>query len=239
MRLLLPFERPKAIQCLGRPKFLGSCELLQPIHPQFLHSGSPTSTAYTQEHTWNKLTWNKLHQNAFESLKNILTSNSVMAHFDPRAPIHLRVDASPVGLGAILTQAHGDETRPVAYASRTLTPIEMRYSQTEREALAVDWGCEKFHLYLYGTTFDIYTGHKPLEIICGPTSKPPARIERWGLRLQPYKFRVMYSPGIGNPADVLSRLPLASTTTNNRNTVKNASNMLLRMPLLKRCLLVP
>jgi hypothetical protein len=59
----------------------------------------------------------------------------------------------------ILTQTHGDETRPVAYASRTLTAVERRYSQTERDALAVVWGCERFHLYLYGTTFDIYTGH--------------------------------------------------------------------------------
>ena len=143
-----------------------------------------------------------------------------MAHFDPSAPTQLRVDASPFGLGAILTQSHGDETRPVPYASRTLTAVERRYSQTEREALAVVWGCERFHLYLYGTTFDIYTDHKPLEIIYSPTSKPPARIERWGLRLQPYKFSVKYSPGIGNPADVLSRLPLPNATTNTRNTAE-------------------
>ncbi|CAB3992802.1 Retrovirus-related Pol poly from transposon, partial [Paramuricea clavata] len=148
------------------------------------------------------------------------TSNSVMAHFDPSAHTQFRVDASPFGLGAILTQTHGDETRPVAYASRTLTAVEKRYSQTEREALAVLWGCERFHLYLYGTTFDIYTDHKPLEIIYSPTSKPPARIERWGLRLQPYKFCVKYSPGIGNPANVLSRLPLPNATTNTRNTAE-------------------
>ena len=143
-----------------------------------------------------------------------------MAHFDPSAPTQLRVDASPFGLGAILTQTHGDETRPVAYASRTLTAVERRYSQTEREALAVVWGCVRFHLYLYGTTFEIYTDHKPLEIIYSPTSKPPARIERWGLRLQPHIFCVKYSPGIGNPADVLSRLPLANATTNTRNTAE-------------------
>ena len=172
---------------------------------QLTHKGAP-------------FTWTKLHQNAFESLQKTLTSNSVMAHFDPSAPTQLRVDASPFGLGAILTETHGDETRPVAYASRTLTAVKRRYSQNEREAWAVVWGCEWFHLYLYGTTFDIYTDHKPLEIIYSPTSKPPARIERWGLRLQPYKFCVNYSPGIGNPADVLSRLPLPNATTNTRNT---------------------
>ena len=110
------------------------------------YSSSP-STAHAQGHTF---TWTKLHQNAFESLQKTLTSNSVIAHFNPSTPTQFRVDASPVGLVAILTQTHGDETRPVAYASRTLTPVERRYSQTEREALAVVWGCERFRLYLYG-----------------------------------------------------------------------------------------
>ena len=133
-----------------------------------------------------------------------------MVHFDPSAPTQFRVDATPVGRGAILTQTHGVEARPVAYASRTLTPVERRYSQTEREALAVVWGCERFRLYLYGTTFDIYTDHKPLKIIYSPTSKLPARIKRWSLRLQPYKFCVKYSPGIDNLTDVLSRLPIGT-----------------------------
>jgi hypothetical protein len=62
---------------------------------KFTHKGPP-------------FTWTKLHQNAFESLQKTLTSNSVMAHFDPSAPTELRVGASPVGLGAILTETHGD-----------------------------------------------------------------------------------------------------------------------------------
>jgi hypothetical protein len=139
-----------------------------------------------------------------------------------------------------------DETRPVAYARRTLTAVERRYSQTEREALAVVWGSEQFHLYLYGTTFDIHTNHKPLEIIYSPTSKPPARIERWGLRLQPYKFCVKYSPGIGNPADVLSRLPLPNATTNTRktaekyvqlSTIKEATNQDPVLQFLRECIM--
>ena len=69
-------------------------------------------------HKGTPFTWTNLHQNAFESLQKTLTSNSVMAHFDPSAPTQLRVDTSPVGLGAILTQTHGNKTRPVAYASR-------------------------------------------------------------------------------------------------------------------------
>ena len=65
-----------------------------------------------------------------------------MAHYNPEAETELRVDASPVGLGAILMQSNGHEMRPFAYASGTLIDVERRYSQTEKEALAVVWGCE-------------------------------------------------------------------------------------------------
>ena len=99
----------------------------------------------------------------------------------------------------------------VAYASRALTPTERRYSQTEKEALAVVWGIEHFHLYLYGATFTLHTDHKALDVIFGnPISTPPARIERWFLRLQQYKFRVVYKSGSTNPADYLSRHPIDS-----------------------------
>ena len=54
--------------------------------------------------------------------------------------------------------------RNVAYASRSLTPTEQRYSQTEREALAVVWGCERFHMYLIGTPFELITDHKPSKL---------------------------------------------------------------------------
>ena len=63
-------------------------------------------------------------------------------------------------------------------------------------------------MYLIGTKFDLFTDHKALEVIFSPTSKPPSRIERWALRLQQYDFTVKYRKVDGNPADVLSRMPL-------------------------------
>ena len=86
----------------------------------------------------------------------------------------------------------------------------LRYSQTEREALAVVWGCERFHMYLTGAQFDLVTDHKALEMIYSPKSKPPARIERWALRLQQYDYKVVYRRGDENPANTLSRMPLPS-----------------------------
>ena len=107
----------------------------------------------------------------------MLTSDCLMSHFDPSAETQLKVDASPFGLGAVLLQGSGDDVRPIAYASHTLTNVERRYSQTQREALAVVWACELFHIYLFGQEFKLYTDHKALEVIYSPRSKPPPRIK--------------------------------------------------------------
>ena len=78
-----------------------------------------------------------------------MATSEVMKYFNPSLKRELILDASPVGLGAFLTQVAEDEgTNIVAYASRSLTDCESCFSQTEREALAVVWGIEHFHLYL-------------------------------------------------------------------------------------------
>ena len=114
---------------------------------------------------------------------------------------------------AVLTlrKPQSQETKISAYTSRSFTDVETRYSQTEKEALAIVWGVEHFHIYLYGSPFILYTDHKPLEVIyANPCSKPLARIERWILRLQQYDFLAIYKKGKENPADFMSRHPLST-----------------------------
>ena len=84
--------------------------------------------------------------------------------------------------------------------------MERRYAQTEKEALALVWACERFNIYVSGREFELETDHKPLECIFGKMSKPSARIERWALRLQCHDYKVVYRPGKTNIADALSRM---------------------------------
>ncbi|XP_061195212.1 uncharacterized protein K02A2.6-like [Saccostrea echinata] len=150
--------------------------------------------------------WGKSEQDSFVELKRRLADAETLGYYDKSAPTKVIADASPVGLGAVLVQEQSGEHRVLSYASRSLSDTERRYSQTEKEALALVWACERFHVYLYGTEFELLTDHKPLECIYSPKSKVCARIERWVLRMQPYTFKVRYIPGPRNIADTLSRL---------------------------------
>ena len=81
--------------------------------------------------------WNKEQQASFKKLKQSLTNASTMAYYQPHAVTKVIVDASPVGLGAILTQKQEDgQFKPAVCASHALSTTEQRYSQTEREGLA-------------------------------------------------------------------------------------------------------
>lgn len=152
-------------------------------------------------------TWGAAEERAFIRLKDKLTKAPTLAYFDKSAHTQVIADASPVGLGAVLVQDQDGVKRAVAYTSRALSAVERRYSQTEKEALALVWACERFHLYLYGLPkFDLVTDHKALEFIYSARSKPSARVERWVLRLQSYNFQVCYVPSAKNIADALSRL---------------------------------
>ena len=136
----------------------------------------------------------------------------MMAFYNPDAETRITVDASPSGLGGILAQRQADGSfKPIYYGSRSLTEVESRYSQAEREALAVVWACQYFHFYIFDHYVTIFTDHKPLESLLSAKSSPPPRIQRWILRLQAYNYSIKYIAGSKNAADCLSRNAQIST----------------------------
>lgn len=157
--------------------------------------------------------FNKKCIESFNTIKKLLTTSPVLAHYDPTLPIKLSVDASNVGVGSVLSIVCKDgKERPIAYASRTLSPAERNYSQIDKEALAVVVGIKKFHQYLYGRHFTLCSDHKPLISIFGPKKGLPmfaaSRLQRYALFLSGYDYDIQYVKSSVNNADILSRLPL-------------------------------
>ena len=161
-----------------------------------------------------KWKWTSKKELAFASSKRLLTSSEVLTHFDPNLPVVLSCDASAYSIGAVLAHRLPDGSeRPVGYVSRTLAPSEAKYSQIEKEGLACIFGVKKFHAYLYGHHFTLYTDHLPLKSLFKEHSNIPlqasGRIQRWSLLLTSYEYTIAYQPTQkhGN-ADAMSRLPL-------------------------------
>lgn len=159
-----------------------------------------------------KFEWTQEAEEEFNFMKKeALSAITTLAFYDPSDDIELYVDASFVGLGAILVQRDKkNKPRIVACASKALSRTETRYPQTQLEALAVVWGTERFRFYLTGRDFTIWTDGEANEYLFNDAhrlgKRAITRAESWALRLQPYSFSIKRVPGDENIADVFSRL---------------------------------
>ena len=95
-------------------------------------------------------------------------------------------------------QLQGDgEWRPIAYASRAMSPTEQRYAQIEKEALGITWASERFVDYLIGLEFHIETDHKPLVPLLSSRNVEdlPARVQRFRMRIMRFTYSLSHVPG--------------------------------------------
>ena len=148
--------------------------------------------------------WTSDMQKELDTIKNEIANAVQLTHYEPNKSAVIETNASLKGLSAVLIQ----DSKPVRFLSKALTPAEANYSNIERELLAVLFACEKLHTYTFGRKTTVHTDHKPLQnILLKPISLAPARLQRMLLRLSKYDIQVVY---VGSKsvllADTLSRL---------------------------------
>ena len=156
--------------------------------------------------------WSSIQEEALTQAKNLVSSAPTLMYYDLKKPVVLQVDASANGLGGALLQPNDENKfQRVAVTSSSMSDTESRYSQIEKECLAICKCFQKFDQWLYGKqNVEVHTDHKPLEmIIQKPLNKAPARLQRMLMKLQRYQFTLKYKPGpTMYIADTLSRAAL-------------------------------
>ncbi|XP_026533522.1 uncharacterized protein K02A2.6-like, partial [Notechis scutatus] len=211
-------SKVKAIKEAPTPKnktelqaFLGLLNFYNVFLPQKATAAEPLHRLLDRTAKW---TWGKREDTAFKNTKDLLTSDAVLIQYNETLPIAVTCDASPFGVGAVLSHTLPDgKEAPIAFFSRTLSKPERNYSQLDKEALAIVAAVKKFHEYLYGRRFTLITDHKPLlGILAGNKATPnilSPRMTRWSEFLAAYDYRLTHRPGKAiSHADALSRSPL-------------------------------
>ncbi len=209
-------DKVKAISDMPTPtdkkslmRFLGMVTFLGRWLPHLADAKKPLCHLLRDEVDWN---WSREQDDAVRNIKALLTKAPVLRFFDPSKQAVIQCDASSTGLGAVLLQ----DDQPCAYASRALSDAETRYSQSEKELLAICYAAEKFEYFIYGKKTLVHSDHRPLQaIFLKPISSTTPRLQRMLIRLARFHLEVKYKAGkTMYVSDALSRayLPFVPNT---------------------------
>jgi hypothetical protein len=140
-------------------RFLGMIAYISKFIPNCSALTEPLRQLNKSNVTWN---WSQTQQQVFDKLKRVVSAAPVLRFFDPSNPeVTIQTDASSTGVGSCLLQGG----QPIAFASRAFTEAETRYSQIEKELMAIVYATSKFNHFIYGRATRVQTDHKPLEAI--------------------------------------------------------------------------
>jgi len=210
-------EKIRAVRDYGAPSdlrslraFLGLTNYFRDFIPEYSNKALPLTRLLKKNVDFS---WGPVEQTAFETLKNALTSDSVLVLPDPNREFVLHCDSSGFAIASCLVQVVDGKERPVAYASRKLNQAEMNYSTTEKEMLSCIFAIKTWRYLLCGhpLPFKIVSDHAALRFL-GPGANlgrdPHGRLARWVLALSEYRYSVHFKPGKLNVVpDALSRDP--------------------------------
>ena len=206
VRAVLDWSNPRTTKELQR--FLGFSNFYRRFIRNFSSVAAPLTSLL--KGSPRHFTWTPEAEEAFKVLKTKFTSAPLLKHPDPALPFVVEVDASEVGVGAVLSQRQGNPAKlfPCAYFSRKLSQAERNYDVGNRELLAIKLAIEEWRHWLEGAQhpFVIYTDHKNLEYI-RTAKRLNTRQARWALFFTRFQFIISYRPGSKNTkADALSRM---------------------------------
>lgn len=190
---------------------------------------NPPITKLTKQGT--RFSWTPKAQAAFEKLKELFTSATILKHPNPALPFVLEVDASEIAVGAVLSQRQGAKALlyPVAFFSRKLSMSERNYDVEDRELLVIKSALKEWRYLLEVSAHPIlvYTDHKNLEYLRTAKRLRPWQA-RWALFFSRFQFHITYRPGSKNiKPDALSRMFLDSEETQPPDTILPSGNFLL------------
>ena len=133
-----------------------------------------------------------LQQTAFETLKNVLQSNHVLAYPQTNKPYRLYTDACDYAVGGILVQEGEDGVeRVIQYVSHQLDPTQERWATIEKEAYAIVYCLQKLRAYLWRARFTILTDHKPLRSLF-QNEMANTKIQRWDVLIAEFGADIQY-----------------------------------------------
>lgn len=182
--------------------FLGFCSYYRKFVKGFSLIAKPLFTL-TENQT--KFVWGDDCENAFEKLKQMLSSSLILSFPKEEGEFLLDTDASNIGIGAVLSQKQEGKEKVIAFFSRVFSKTERNYCVTRRELLAIIDAIKFFRHYLLGRKFLIRTDHISLKWLMS-FKDLEGQLARWLERLQEYDFEVVHRRGESHKnADGLSR----------------------------------
>ncbi len=204
MDAIKSFPTPQCVRDVQ--SFLGLANYFRTFIVAFSEKARPLYELLKKENKWK---WTSSESNSFEIIKESLLTAPVLAFPDFTQPFLLTTDASGYAVGALLTQIQNGKERLIACNSRVLTPVEKRYSNTDRETLAVIYGIHAFRSYLWNHEFIVFTDNTAITAIANQEKSTDRRAMRWYIILSEYKFQMRHrSATTMQHADALSRNPV-------------------------------
>lgn len=161
----------------------------------------------------NNFKWDLISTTAFEELKRMMTTRTLLALPDFAAEFTVETDACEEGVGAVLMQ----QGKPVAYMSKALSEKHRLMSIYEKEMLAIVLSLQKWRPYLLGRHFKIRTDHQSLKFLLQQRIATPMQ-QKWLVKMMGYDFEIIYKKGKENiVADALSRRPTIAAISSTKS----------------------